>query len=241
MTDSSPQTGAVTIEIHNLTKRYNTQPVLNNLSLTIANGEFCVLVGANGAGKTTLLRILATLIRPDSGEVQINGIPISSDPTLRQKIGYLGHQSLFYGDLNARENLLHYTRLYQLPNSEETIRQSIEAAGLTLQQHKPLRTYSRGMQQRLAIERSLIHNPALLLLDEPYTGLDQEAAEGLDERLGRLSMQGCTLLIVAHRPQRLLKTASHIAWLRDGRIHQKTPVGQLFKNPDLDRYIREVK
>ena len=229
------------IETTELNKRYDAQPVLKNLSLSLSAGEFCILVGANGAGKTTLLRILATLIRPDSGEVRLEGEPLFADPHLRSKIGYLGHQSLFYGDLNARENLGHYARLFHLENAEEMIRQSIERAGLGQHQRKPLRAYSRGMQQRLALERALMHSPSLLLLDEPYTGLDQDAANDLDERLHQLHEQRRTLLVVAHRPQRLLKNATHIAWLGNGRITQKVSVDQLAENPDLDRYIREVK
>jgi heme exporter protein A len=241
MTDSSILTGSITIEINRLNKRYNTQPVLKDLSLTVAGGEICVLVGANGAGKSTLLRILATLTRADSGEVRLNGIPLSSDPILRREIGYLGHQSLFYGDLTACENLRHYARLYQLSNPEEVVQNSLESARLTLHRQKPVRTFSRGMLQRLAIERTLIHQPRLLLLDEPFTGLDQEAAETLDERLDRLHTQECTLIVVAHRPQRLLEIATHIAWLRNGRIEQKISVTQLSSAPDLSRYIREVK
>ena len=229
------------IEITNLNKSYNTQPVLKDLSLTVAGREFCALVGANGAGKTTLLRILATLVRPDSGEVYLDGEPPFANPSLRRKIGYLGHQSLFYGDLTAGENLRHYAHLYNLSNSEEIIQQCIERAGLTPYRHKPLRTYSRGMQQRLALERALMHSPTLLLLDEPYTGLDQDAANSLDKSLHHFHSQGCTLLVVAHRPQRLLKFATHVAWLREGRITDKVNIDQLSDFPDLNSYIREVK
>lgn len=229
------------IEITNLNKRYNTQPVLKDLSLTVAGGEFCILVGANGAGKTTLLRILATLVRPESGEVLLEKEPLFADPSLRRKIGYLGHQSLFYGDLTAGENLRHYAYLYNLSNSEEIIRQCIERAGLTPYQHKPLRIYSRGMQQRLALERALMHSPTLLLLDEPYTGLDQDAANDLDEKLHHLHLQDCTLLVVAHRPQRLLKFATHVARLSEGHITDKVTTNQLSDLPDLNSYIREVK
>lgn len=229
------------ITINELCKRYNTQPVLDRLALSVAGNELCVLVGANGAGKSTLLRILAALIRPDSGEINLNGKSLYEAPSLRQKIGYLGHQTLFYGDLSARENLLHYARLYQLSYPDEIIRERINESGLAFHQDKPIRTYSRGMQQRLAIERALLHDPSILLLDEPYSGLDQEAAESLDERLRRLHEQGRTLLIAAHRPQRLLTFTTQIAWLREGKIAKKVPVSQLSEAPDLSRYIREIK
>lgn len=159
MTPSTP----AQIEIRGLTKRYNRQTVLRDLSLTVADGDFCVLVGANGAGKTTLLRILATLVRPDAGEITIGQESLWQDPATRQKLGYVGHTSLFYSDLNAMENLRHYARLYGLPDAERRAAESIQAAGLAPDQAKPIRTYSRGMQQRLAIARALLHDPAVLL------------------------------------------------------------------------------
>ena len=229
------------IKISELNKTYNTQPVLRDLSLFIADNDFFIIVGANGAGKTTLLRILASLTQPNSGKVTINGDSLFDNASLRQNIGYLGHSTLFYGDLDARENLRHYARLFNLSNANAAVQQAITAAGLEAHQTKPVRTYSRGMQQRLAIERVLMHNPSLLLLDEPYTGLDQEAAEGLDERLNDLHARGKTLMVVAHRPQRLLKFASHLAWLKSGQIIQQTPIDQLLNFPKLNQYIREVK
>lgn len=238
---STTPVGPARIEIHGLVKRYNAQPVLKDLSLTVDDQELCVLVGANGAGKTTLLRIIATLIRPDAGEVLLGGIPLSASPSLRQKIGYVGHQSLFYSDLTASENLRHYARLYHLAEPEAAVRQSIVAAGLTQHQHKPLRTYSRGMQQRLAIARALLHDPAILLLDEPYTGLDQEAAQDLDERLRSLHAPGRAILVAAHRPQRLLGIATHIAWLQEGNIAQQIPVERLAEAPKLYGYLQEAK
>lgn len=229
------------IEISELNKTYNTQAVLRNLSFSIADNDFYIIVGANGAGKTTLLRILASLIRPNSGKVTINGDSLFDNPSLRQKIGYLGHSTLFYGDLNARENLQHYARLYNLSIAKDAIQKIIAAAGLEAHQTKPVRIYSRGMQQRLALERVLMHNPSLLLLDEPYTGLDQEAAENLDGRLNALHTQGKTLLVVAHRPQRLLKFASNIAWLKSGQIVLQTSIDRLLDFPELNQYVREVK
>lgn len=227
------------VEIRGLIKRYHYQAVLNDLSLNLPAGDVCVLVGANGAGKTTLLRILATLVRPDAGEVLLNGNLLTESSALRGMIGYLGHQSMFYGDLNAIENLTHYAHLYQIEN-DDLILSSIRDVGLEAHQEKPLRSWSRGMQQRLSIARALLHNPALLLLDEPYTGLDQEAAQMLDARLINLRQEGCTILIAAHRPQRLLSIASHIAWLKDGKIYTHVSMDQVFANPELHDVIREA-
>ncbi len=228
------------IVIKGLVKRYHYQPVLDNLSLTIEDGDLCVLVGANGAGKTTLLRILADLVRPDKGQIIIGGETFINNSLLRSKLGYVGHQTMFYQDLSALENLLHYAHLYQLSHPNEKAAESIFSVGLSPHQHKPVRVFSRGMQQRLSIARALLHDPDILLFDEPYTGLDQEAARFLDERLRNLHQPGRTILVAAHRPQRLISIASHIAWLKDGQITQHIPVDRLAEAPELQDYLQET-
>ena len=238
LTDHTPEPPA--IEVRGLSKRYNLQPVLNELSLVIADGSLCVLVGSNGAGKTTLLRLIATLSRPDAGFVAIHGVGLRNNVALRRQIGYLGHQTLFYSDLNALENLTHYARLYELDSVPERVVEGIQSVGLTQHQHKPVRTFSRGMLQRLAIARTLLHDPTILLMDEPYTGLDKEAAQALDAQLRGLHRPGRVMLIAAHHPQRLLTFASHVAWLRDGRIAQHQAVGRLDETPDLQDYLTEA-
>ena len=234
------ETHSTRIEIQGVVKRYHYHPVLNHLSMTIEDGSLCVLVGANGAGKTTLLRILAALVRPDKGQIRLGGMAIANDPHLRRKLGYIGHQPMFYQDLSAIENLLHYARLYQLSTPIEKVREGIFSVGLSSYQHKPVRSFSRGMQQRLSIARALLHDPAILLFDEPYTGLDQEAAQFLDGRLRELHQPGRTILVAAHRPQRLIPIASHIAWLKDGHITQHIPVSGLIENPELEGYLQEA-
>lgn len=230
----------IQIKIRGLIKRYRYQPVLDALDLTIEDGQSCVLVGANGAGKTTLLRILATFVRPDAGDITINGVPINDAPLYRREIGYVGHQAMFYQDLNAIENLQHYARLYQLNDVETVVNKGIMQVGLSKHAYKPLRTFSRGMQQRLSIARALLHDPSILLFDEPYTGLDQEAATFLDNRLAELQHPGRVILVAAHRPQRLISRVSHVAWLKDGKISHHIPVSQLPQTPDLQRYLMEV-
>ena len=226
--------------VRGLVKQYHFRPVLDNLSLTLRDGDFCVLVGANGAGKTTLLRILASLSRPNQGEILINGVPLTSHPASRRSIGYIGHQPMFYEDLTAQENLRHYARLYSLNQAEERIVKGLQSSALESAQNRPVRTYSRGMQQRLSIERSLLHDPRILLFDEPYTGLDQEAAQRLDRRLQSLHTSGRVILLAAHRPQRLIKLASHIAWLQNGSISHHLPTSQLSTSPELQAYLQEV-
>lgn len=233
-------TNSTRIEIQGLVKRYHYHPVLDDLSMTIDDGSLCVLVGANGAGKTTLLRILAGLVRPDKGQVRLGGLVIANGPHLRRKLGYVGHQPMFYQDLSAFENLLHYARLYQLSHPSEKVNESISSVGLSPHQHKPVRTFSRGMQQRLSIARALLHDPDILLFDEPYTGLDQEAALFLDGRLRNLHQPGHTILVAAHRPQRLIPIATHIAWLKDGHIVQHIAVNRLNEIPELQSYLQEA-
>ncbi len=228
------------IAVRGLVKRYHYHPVLNQLTLEIERGAFCILVGSNGAGKTTLLRILANLSRADEGRIWIGGLLLGTTPLLRQKIGYISHHTLFYQDLSAVENLRHYARLYALQDIDEKIQAVIQSAGLTKAQHQPVRTFSRGMQQRLSIARALLHGPEILLFDEPYTGLDQEAAQALDQKLKALHQAGRTILLAAHRPQRLISIASHVAWLNDGKIIQHNPTSHLADNPDLYRYLQEV-
>ncbi|HEY9121471.1 MAG TPA: heme ABC exporter ATP-binding protein CcmA [Brevefilum sp.] len=227
------------IVVKNLLKRYHTRPVLNQLSINIDAGALCILVGDNGVGKTTLLRILAGLVRPDSGEISIGNSGSTRGPQHRRIIGYLGHQSMLYQDLNAVENLTHYARLYQLPQVEMIVSESIISVGLEKSQYQMVRTYSRGMQQRLSIARSLLHDPQVLLLDEPYTGLDKQGAQFLDKRLKSLHQQGKTILLAAHRPHRLISFASHVAWLKDGVIAEYSPVKEIPGNPQLAAYLQE--
>lgn len=228
------------IVVRNLIKRFHHQPILNQLSLTIHDGDCCLLVGDNGAGKTTLLRILAGLVRPNHGEVILCGSSAANAPQLRRKIGYVGHHPMFYQELTPLENLCHYTQLYQVEDPQTVVTQALLAAGLSHFQHQPVRTLSRGMQQRLALVRATLHNPTILLFDEPYTGLDQQAANTLDITLQGLHKPGHTILLAAHRPQRLLRIASHIAWLRDGTIFQHIPVDGLDEAPELQHYLQEV-
>jgi len=237
---SETKTGSTRIEIRGLVKRYHFLPVLDDLTLSIDDGALCILVGANGAGKTTLLRILAGLIRADQGEIKVGGQFINEGSQFRRQLGYVGHQPMFYHDLTAAENLRHYARLYQLTDAAERVQSRIRSVGLLDHQHKPVRTFSRGMQQRLSIARALLHDPNILLFDEPYTGLDQEAAQFLDERLQSLHQPGHTILLAAHRPQRLLSTASHIAWLKKGKIGLHLPVSRLSESPELRNYLQET-
>lgn len=235
------QSERLTIEVSDLVKHYHHQNVLDHLNLSIKSGELCVLVGDNGAGKTTLLRILASLVRPDQGEIHLINNTADENSAYRGKIGYIGHQTMFYNDLTAAENLQHYAKLYQIPNAPEAADISIQSVGLIDFKDNPVRTFSRGMQQRLSIARALLHHPSILLLDEPYTGLDQKAANYLDTQLQNLHQPDRIILIAAHHPQRMLPFSTHIAWLQKGKISHHIPIDQVPSFSSLQDYLRGTK
>ena len=177
------------IEVRGLVKSFGGKVALDGVDLDVAEGEFLTLVGPNGAGKTTLIRVLATLTRPTEGSVRIAGYDLVGQGTeIRRRIGLASHQTLLYDDLSAEENLRFYGRMYEVPDLEERITALLQRVGLEHRRHDLVHTFSRGMQQRLSIARALLHDPAILLLDEPYTGLDQHAAEVLKEVLVSLSL-----------------------------------------------------
>lgn len=187
------------IRIKGLVKNYGLNVVLRDVNLHVRPGEFVTLVGANGAGKTTLMRIVATLLQPTSGEVSIGGWSLQGHAArVRQHIGLVSHQALLYGDLSAAENLQFFARLYQLDNQAKRVAKALKDVGLLARQRDPVSTFSRGMVQRLTIARATLHEPDVLLLDEPYTGLDQDAAHLLDNLLKREMDIGRTILMITH-------------------------------------------
>jgi heme exporter protein A len=209
------------IEATNVSKVFGLRPVLRGVDLTVQPGEFVSLFGPNGAGKTTLLRILATLTRPTGGAVRINGHALPQQAAAaRAALGVVSHQPLLYGDLSARENLRFYARMYSLngPQRETRIDEVLRAVGLHRREADLVRTFSRGMQQRLAIARAILHEPPVLLLDEPYTGLDQDAAATLDGVLQEVAVRGRTVLMTTHDIVRGLALAGRVMILSGGRI-----------------------
>jgi heme exporter protein A len=207
------------IETRKLAKAFGLKPVLRGVDLTVEPGQLTVLLGPNGAGKTTLLRILATLSRPTAGQVRVAGWPLPSGAAeARQRLGVVLHHPLLYGDLTAEENLRFYARLYGLDRPAERIEEELIQAGLTARRHDLVRTYSRGMQQRLAIARASLHGPSVWLLDEPYTGLDLAASDRLDERLRAAARRGSAVLMTTHDLARGLPLADRVLILARGVI-----------------------
>ncbi len=188
------------IEVRALRKAFGPRVALADVSLRVEAGEFVVLVGPNGAGKTTLLRILATLTRPTSGEVRVDGVDLTRDAaSIRRQLGFLSHRTLLYEDLTAEQNLRFYARMYGLPEVSARVAELLAQVGLTARREDLVRTFSRGMQQRLAVARAILHRPRILLLDEPYTGLDPLAVETLATLLETLVDAGTTILLTTHQ------------------------------------------
>ena len=165
------------IDCEKVSKAYGNISALRDINLKLEKGSFLAIFGPNGAGKTTLLKILSHLIKPNSGTVKINGILLhDEDGEIRKNIGVVSHNSFLYNNLTPYENLEFYGKMYDIPDLKNRIAEVIDEVGLTARMHDPVRTFSRGMTQRLSIARVLMPNPSIIYLDEPYTGLDQHAA-----------------------------------------------------------------
>jgi len=206
------------IRARNLTRSFGHLTALAGVNLAVRRGEFLALFGPNGAGKSTLLRILAGLLAPTAGGVEIAGRDLTANPELRRRLGVISHQTLLYGQLTALENVVFYARLYDVPNPAARAEEVIAAVGLSSRRHDLVRTFSRGMQQRLAIARATVHDPDLLLLDEPYTGLDQQAAHRLTEALERAGRRDRTVVMTTHDISRGLAMADRAALLIKGKL-----------------------
>lgn len=225
------------IEVHRLVKRFGPKMVLRQLDFSVEPGEFVALLGPNGAGKTTLLRILSSLSRPTLGDVRVGGYSLPHQAAaVRRKLGVVSHLPLLYGDLSAEENLRFYGRMYAINNLDRRISEMLDVIGLTARGKDLVRTYSRGMQQRLAIGRAILHDPEVLLLDEPHTGLDQDACDMLDKVLRQVAVRGRTVVMTSHDLARVEDLASRFDVLTRGKIQASAAQGQLPRDGLLSFY-----
>ncbi|MCS6870646.1 MAG: heme ABC exporter ATP-binding protein CcmA [Anaerolineae bacterium] len=209
------------IAIEGVTKTFDVLPVLRNLTLHVGRGDFLALLGANGSGKSTLLRLVAGLGQADRGTIRVGGWQLPREAArVRAQLGLVSHKLLLYENLTARENLRFFSRLYNLhgKRAEQRIETLLERVGLASRADDAVRTFSRGMAQRLSIARALLHEPAILLLDEPYTGLDQAAAAMLDALLSEAHAEGRTIVMVTHEIERAARLPTHVAILARGAI-----------------------
>lgn len=225
------------ILVNKLVKRFGLKTVLRGVDFEVQPGEFVALLGPNGAGKTTFLRILASLSRPSLGEVQIAGYKLPQQAAqVRARLGVVSHLPLLYGDLSAEENLRFYARLYGFTNYQSRIIEILEMIGLETRRRDLVRTFSRGMQQRLAIGRAIFHDPDVMLFDEPYTGLDQDASSMLDNVLKVVAAQGRTVVMTSHDLSHAEKLATRFDILSRGVIAASATQRQLKKTNLLTFY-----
>ncbi len=191
--------GADAIVLAGAAKRFGTHTALHPIDLVVPRGQAALLAGANGAGKSTLLRLVAGLCRPSTGSVKINGRDPQRITEARADIGLLSHQPLLYDELTARENLSFFAQLYDLDNPDKRLAAALAAIDLNERLDQRVGSFSRGMKQRLAIARAILHDPSILLLDEPFTGLDSSASAALHRLLLRFRREGRTCVLVTHR------------------------------------------
>lgn len=225
------------IEVKKLVKRFGYKAVLRGLDFSVEPGEFVALLGPNGAGKTTFLRILASLSSPSLGDVRVAGYHIPNESAqVRAKLGVVSHLPLLYPDLTAEENLQFYAKMYGITNYDSRIAEVLEMVGLETRRKDLVRTFSRGMQQRLAIGRAVIHNPEVILFDEPYTGLDQDASEMLDDVFRSVASQGRTIVMTSHDLVRAEGLATRFDILSRGVITASATQKELKKTNLLSFY-----
>lgn len=225
------------ISVKRLVKRFGLKTVLRGMDFEVKPGEFVALLGPNGAGKTTFLRILASLSRPSLGEVNIAGFKLPNEAAqVRARLGVVSHLPLLYGDLTAEENLRFYARMYGITNDQLRITEVLEMVGLTNRRRDLVRAYSRGMQQRLAIGRAVLHDPEIMLFDEPYTGLDQDASTMLDDVLQTVAAQGRTVVMTSHDLARAEQLATRFDILSRGVIAASATRRQVKKSNLLEFY-----
>jgi len=207
------------ISIINLQKKFGRKVIINNLNLEVEKGDFLVLFGPNGAGKTTLIKILSTLARPTSGNVTINGYDMREKGVdLRASIGMISHNPFLYDDLTLYENLKFYSRMYGLKKDEKAIKELADQVGLLHRLNDSVGEFSRGMKQRAAVARAVIHDPPVLLLDEPYTGLDYRAWGMLSGMLSGFHRDGKTILLITHNVELGHSIGARLACLVNGQV-----------------------
>lgn len=226
------------VVVEDVSRNFGRRRALARVSLTCDGGEIVGLLGPNGAGKSTLLAILSTLLAPSSGQVRYGSADArSAGPVLRARLGLLGHDLYLYPELTARENLEFFARLYGLEDARDRVTRALSAAGLSERANDVVSGFSRGMRQRLALERALLHGPRLLLLDEPFTGLDDASGQALVGRLRGLRADGAIVIVATHDLDLAEGLFDKVAVLREGRLLAVSPSSASLR----DRYREAIQ
>ncbi len=214
------------VDVQDLARSYGHRRALDGVSFTLRAGDALALFGPNGAGKTTLLRLLAGLLKPTRGSARIGGEPLPGTASTRGRVGLVSHHALLYSALTVLENVTFTARMHGVPRPEEAARRALERLGVADRSDTPVRLLSRGLSQRVSVARALVHEPRVVLADEPYTGLDAAGAAALTRVLRALLAQGTTLVLVTHQLDEGLALATQAAILLDGRFarHETTAV-----------------
>ena len=218
------------VEARGLSRRFGRNWALQGVDLTIQAGEALALVGGNGAGKSTLLSILATVRRPSRGTLELFGAPAHKHhESVRARLGFVGHATFLDDALTARENLRFFAGLYSLTDAPRRVEQALTDAGLTARAEDRVEGFSRGMRQRLSLARALLHDPELLVLDEPFSGLDPQASMALSERLRSEKQKGRAVIVATHQFEHVLPWCDRIVVLHLGRLVEQAPAAA--RNP----------
>jgi heme exporter protein A len=216
------------VQVAGLGKRIDDKRVLTDITFDVRRGQYIALLGANGAGKSTLLKILATLLPPTIGTLALFGETLGREAAgLRARLGLIGHGAMLYRDLSARENLIFFSRLYDVPDPADRADRLLDYVGLAGRARDPVKTFSRGMAQRVSIARALVHDPDLLLADEPFAGLDAPSRRMLEQMLDRLHGEGKTIILASHDLEQSLGVAQRALVLRQGRLVVDEQTSQL--------------
>jgi heme exporter protein A len=231
------------LELRKMTKMLGDKLILRNITLKLQKGEILAVIGPNGAGKSTFFKCTVGLLQPTSGEILLDGKLVRKNSAqIKQRIGFLGHESFLYNNLSPLENLRFYGKLYKVKDLDRKANELLKEVGLYLFRDMPIRSFSRGMLQRLAIARVLLPDPEILMLDEPHTGLDQEAVALLNQIIKNKRNSGTSILIISHDFEQVHALADRAALLKKGRIIATRPLGDGISLAEMKQwYESEVK
>jgi len=227
MSTKIPQSGSPIVEVVELTRAFGSRLAVAGVTFSLGAGECLALFGPNGAGKTTLLRVLAGLLKPTSGSARISGIPLPAGSVARARVGLISHHTMLYDALSPRENVSFAARLYGMRQPRARVDDALQRMSMLERADTPVRSLSRGMQQRVSIARAMVHSPQIVLADEPYSGLDDGGARALTSLLRELLAAGTSIIIVTHNLLEGLSLATHAAVMQRGKFVRYDAAAQL--------------